>query len=67
MVKATNYAPLLTTVSSPSIHAVIRHRLDDAAKERPFFYAVLEGLYRERTFVVYVGMQLVPLWWSSVL
>lgn len=28
----------------------IRHRLDDAAQSRPFFRAVLEGVYAECTF-----------------
>ena len=29
---------------------VLRHRLDHAAVGRPFFKAVLEGVYSERTF-----------------
>jgi hypothetical protein len=29
---------------------VLRHRLDHAAKGKPFFLAVLEGVYTERRF-----------------
>jgi len=41
---------------------VLRHRLDVAAVGRPFFKAVLEGVYTERTYEVLVAYRFVALY-----
>lgn len=42
-------AVLVMTLGLIMIVEVARHRLDQAAKSRPFFKSVLKGVYTERT------------------